>query len=154
MKKLIKESFYGEAVMNEFENCLKERKIVKVKPSKKIIDAEVKSAEYDLDRSKENLARKDYKWASIQAYYSMFHSSKALVFNKGYREKSHYCLLVAFKELYIKTGEVDREFADNFEMCMDIRQEADYGLTYSSGSAEIVVESAEKLLEVTKDLLS
>lgn len=47
---------------------------------------------------------------------------KALVLKKGYREKSHYCLLVVFKGLCIKTREMDKEFADNFEMCMDIRQ--------------------------------
>jgi hypothetical protein len=36
---------------------------------------------------------------------------------------------------------------------MDIRQEADYGLTYSSGSAELSIESAKKLLEATKNIL-
>jgi uncharacterized protein (UPF0332 family) len=25
----------------------------------------------------------DYKWASVQAYYSMFHAAKALVLKKG-----------------------------------------------------------------------
>ena len=139
--------------MNEFETCLNERKIVKIKPSTKMIEKEVNSAEYDLSRSRESLSHKDYKWASVQAYYSMFHSAKALVLNKGYREKSHYCLLVALKELYVETGELAKEFADNFEMCMDIRQEADYGLTYSSGSAELSIESAKKLLEATRTSL-
>jgi len=139
--------------MNEFEICLKERKIVKIKPSIEMIKKETKNAEYDLARSKESLSKKDYKWASIQAYYSMFHSAKALVLNKGYREKSHYCLLVALRELYIKTDELDKESADDFEMCMDIRQEADYGLTYSSRSAELSVKAAEKLLEVAKSIL-
>jgi len=83
----------------------------------------------------------------------MFHSAKALVLNKGYREKSHYCLLVALRELYIKTDELDKESADDFEICMDIRQEADYGLTYSSRSAELSVKAAEKLLEVAKSIL-
>ena len=140
--------------MSEFERCLNERKISTIKASKEMIENEVSSAEYDLNRSKGSLANRDYKWASVQAYYSMFHSAKALVLNKGYREKSHYCLLVALRELYIETGQLDKEFADNFEMCMDIRQEADYGLTYSSRSAELSVESAEKLLKVTKNILS
>jgi uncharacterized protein (UPF0332 family) len=144
----------GGAAMSEFERCLNERKISTIKASKEMIENEVSSAEYDLNRSKGSLANRDYKWASVQAYYSMFHSAKALVLNKGYREKSHYCLLVALRELYIETGQLDKEFADNFEMCMDIRQEADYGLTYSSRSAELSVESAEKLLKVTKNILS
>ena len=89
----------------------------------------------------------------MQAYYSMFHSAKALILHKGYREKSHYCLLVALRELYIKTNELDKEFVDNYEMCMDIRHEADYGLTYSGESAKLSVEAARQLLEVTKNIL-
>jgi len=139
--------------MSEFETCLNERKIVKIKASTKMIEKEIDSAEYDLARARESLSHNDYKWASVQAYYSMFHSAKALVLNKGYREKSHYCLLVALKELYVETGELEKGFADNFEMCMDIRQEADYGLTYSTTSAELSIEYAEKLLEATKNIL-
>jgi len=52
----------------------------------------------------------------------MFHCIKALIFKKGYREKSHYCLLVAFKELYVKTGEMDKEFADNFDVVLSTQQ--------------------------------
>ena len=83
----------------------------------------------------------------------MFHCIKALVLKKGYREKSHCCLLVAFKELYIKTGEMDKEFADNFEMCMDIRQEADYGLSYTGESARIAVEDADQLVKAAERIL-
>ena len=46
----------------------------------------------------------------------MFHSAKALVLKKGYREKSHYCLLVALRELYIKSGELTKDVADDFEL--------------------------------------
>ncbi len=139
--------------MNEFEKCLNERKIVKMNASKEVIYKEFENAMYDLARSKESLTKGDFKWASIQAYYSMFHCIKALIFKKGYREKSHYCLLVAFKELYVKTGEMDKEFADNFEICMDIRQEADYGLSYKDENAKIAVEDAEKLIKATESIL-
>jgi len=30
----------------------------------------------------------------------MFHSVRGLVYSKGFREKSHYALLVAFEELF------------------------------------------------------
>ena len=139
--------------MNEFEACLEKRKIVKIKPTTEMIKKEVKNARYDLTQSEGSLSRKDYKWASVQAYYSMFHSAKALILHKGYREKSHYCLLVALRELYVKTGELDKEFADNYEMCMDIRHEADYGLTYSDESAKLSVKAAKQLLETAKNIL-
>jgi len=48
---------------------------------------------------------------------------------------------------------MDKEFADNFEICMDIRQEADYGLSYKDENAKIAVEDAEKLIKATESIL-
>ena len=100
--------------MNEFERCLKERRIVTIEASREMIEKELEGAKYDLSSAEESLHDEDYKWASVQAYYSMFHAAKALVFEKGYREKSHYCLLIALRELYVQTKKLDSEFADNF----------------------------------------
>lgn len=83
----------------------------------------------------------------------MFHAVKALVLQKGYREKSHYCLLVALRELYVETGEIDSEFAENFELSMNLRKEADYAFTYDKESAEITLQYAKIILEKTKTLM-
>jgi len=68
--------------MNDFEQCIKERHLLTIKASKEMIEKEITSAEYDLSRSKESIQDEDYKWASVQAYYSMFHAAKALVLKK------------------------------------------------------------------------
>lgn len=70
--------------MNDFERCIKERLLLTIKATEEMIDKESTSAEYDLSRSKESMQDEDYKWASVQAYYSMFHAAKALVLKKGY----------------------------------------------------------------------
>ena len=139
--------------MNEFEKCLKERRILKIDASDEMIQKEIEGAKYDLSSGEESLADEDYKWASVQAYYSIFHASKALVLKKGYREKSHYCLLIALRELYVKSKELDSEFAENFEIGMDIRHEADYALTFDEESAKIAIGNARKFLEKTLVLL-
>jgi hypothetical protein len=54
--------------MNEFEECLNERKIVKINVSKEVIYKESHNSKYDLARSQESLAKGGFKWASIQAY--------------------------------------------------------------------------------------
>ena len=118
-----------------------------------MIEKELEGAKYDLSSAEESLHDEDYKWASVQAYYSMFHAAKALIFKKGYREKSHYCLLIALRELYVKTKKLNSEFADNFEMIMDIRHEADYALTYDEESARIAIENARNFLEKALALL-
>ena len=139
--------------MSEFERCLKERRLLKIELSYRMIEKELEGAKYDLMRGEESLHDGDYKWSSIQAYYSMFHTAKALVLKRGYREKSHYCLLIALKELYVNTGELEQEFADNFEMSMDIRHEAEYALTYDEDSAKIAIENARRFLHRTQTLL-
>ena len=139
--------------MNEFERCLKERRILKFDASHEMIKKELEGAKYDLSSAEESLHDKDFKWASVQAYYSIFHAAKALVLKKGFREKSHYCLLIAIRELYVKTKELDPEFTDNFEMIMDIRHAADYALTYEEESARIAINNARKFLDKTLELL-
>ncbi len=54
----------------EFEKCLERRRLVKQEPDGGIIGAEIKSAEYDLERSRKSLEQGDFKWCIIQAYYS------------------------------------------------------------------------------------
>ena len=139
--------------MGEFERCLKLRRLVPFSASQEMVQKEVQAARHDLDASSMSLEHGNDKWASIQAYYSMFHCAKALVHAKGYREKGHACLLVALRELYIKTGEMDKVRADDLEMAMDLRLEADYGLVYSDEGARLAIEMAAEMLEATTDLI-
>jgi uncharacterized protein (UPF0332 family) len=139
--------------MTEFERCLEERRIIRVEATYKMIGKELDGAIYDLRSAEESSHTGDYKWASIQAYYSMFHAAKALVLKKGYREKSHYCLLVALRELYIKSKELGQELADSFELAMDSRHEADYALMFDEDSAKIAIENAKIFLRKTQELL-
>lgn len=139
--------------MNDFERCLKERRLVKIKPSNKIIQKELESAEYDLERARNSFNEEDFKWAAVQSYYSMFHAAKALVLKKGYREKSHFCLIIALKELYVSENRLRVEMVENLELCMNLRHEADYGLTYHQESAETAIKYAEEFLDKTIDIL-
>jgi uncharacterized protein (UPF0332 family) len=111
-----------------------------------LVDKKLKAAQYDLKRAKHSLTENDDKWATIKAYYSMFHAAKALLYSKGFREKSHYCLLVGIKELFVDKGILDHKHYDAFGMALDLRHDADYGLIYSIESAEIVVKNSEDFL--------
>ena len=135
--------------MNEFERCIKKRFLIKIKSSEEMIEKEITNSEYDLNRSKDSIKNKDFKWAAVQAYYSMFHAAKALVLKKNFREKSHYCLLIALKELYVKKDLLNKDMIDNFEICMNLRHDADYGLIYDKESAETAINYAESFFNKT-----
>lgn len=141
----------GNRLSPALQRLLEERKLVRIKPDKKLVLKEMAAAKSDLKDAKESIALKKFKWATIQGYYSMFHSARALLFAKGYREKSHYALLVAIRDLY--AGEIERSLIQEFEHGMYLRQEADYGLKFSESGALDVTQTAQRLLEKAKAIL-
>jgi len=141
----------GKVLSPEFHKLLEDRKLTRIRPDRKLVLKEISAAISDLKDAKESIERKKFKWATIQGYYSMFHSARALVFEKGYREKSHYALLVVLRELY--PNEIEHSLIREFEHGMYLRQEADYGLKFSERGALDVIETAEKLLEKAKAIL-
>ena len=138
---------------SKFDECLRKKYLVRIPVDKKLVEKELDGAKYDLTRAGNSLGEKDYKWCIIQSYYSMLHAVKAAVYSKGYREKSHYCLLVAFKSLFVDGNVIEEKYARFFEESMNLREEADYGLIYSKEAAEDTVENAKKLLEKARSIL-
>lgn len=143
----------GEPVSYELKRLIDERKLLRITPDKKLVSKEIKGASYDLSRAKESLERKDFKWATIQAYYSMFHSARALLCQEGYREKSHAALRIALRELFGSSGRLSDEALRDFEDAMDLREEADYGLEYSESNSVEVVNNAQNFLHTVKQIL-
>ncbi|MGB9005090.1 MAG: HEPN domain-containing protein [Candidatus Aminicenantales bacterium] len=141
----------GNALSPAIQKLLEERKLTRIRTDRKLIFKEMAAAKSDLKDAMESMSIKKFKWGTIQGYYSMFHSARALLFDKGYREKSHYALLAAIRELYAK--EVERSLIQEFEQGMYLRQEADYGLKFSESGAQDVIETAKKLLQRAKVIL-
>ena len=140
-------------VTPEIRRLLRERKIVRIKPDRELVLKEIKGAEYDLEKAKRSIKQKDFKWTTIQAYYAMFHSARVLLYSEGYREKSHRSLLIALRELFIKSGKIEEELIQNFEDVMDLREEADYGLEFSESGAKEAINHAKRFLKTSKETL-
>lgn len=75
----------------------------------------------------------------------MFHSARAAVLAKGYAEKSHYCLLVAFRELYAADVE-GLELARGIERARVLRENADYHAEYSADAADAMLVFARRFV--------
>lgn len=132
--------------MTKFDEYLKKGKIKKAKLSAEMVLKELEVGKKDLLASKSSLELKSYKWATIQAYYSIFHGARALLFKAGYREESHIALKIALKELYIENKLLDKEIYTTLESGMDLRELADYKETFSQGAAESLISRVEKSL--------
>lgn len=54
--------------MYDFKRCVQERRLIKITPSQEMIQKELESAKYDLERAKNSLEAMDFKWAAVQSY--------------------------------------------------------------------------------------
>ena len=139
--------------MKQFNNCLKKGKLKRFTASKQKVKTEVNSAKEDLREAKDRFSKRKYKYATITAYYSLFHSARALVYLKGFREKSHYCLKIAIEKLYIKEQILKPEFIEYFEEAMGLREAADYQSIFSKTGALRSIKAAKEFLKVAKRMV-
>ena len=142
-------------LMNKlFSNCLKNKKIVVFNDAPKLIKKELKAAENDLERARETFKNaKDFKCATIQSYYSMFHTARCLLYKNGYREKSHICLIASMYSFYVNQKEIPKFIIDNLLLAKELRENADYENDFSKESAEELIKSADEFIKIAKTLL-
>ncbi len=130
----------------EFNKCIESKKIIPFAKGKNLVTKEISIARSDLLDAKAGYENERYKWSTIQAYYAMFHAARALVFSEGYREKSHYCLAVALRALFVDKNKMDAQSVRDFLNAMNLREAADYESDFSQDGAKAVIASADKFI--------
>ena len=135
-----------------FDEGLRRGRIKEFSQGKALVQKEIKTAEKDLADGREGFSREKYKWATIQSYYAMFHSARALLYQKNYREKSHYFLIVALKHLYVDTGKMPAYFVEALQKGKALREDADYYDDWSELGSGEMLKLAEEFLTKTKEL--
>lgn len=120
---------------------------------KQQVKKELEEAENDLAEALNRFDNQKYKYATINGYYLMFHSARALIYSKGYREKSHYYLLVALNSLFVDSGSLSEEIVAEFHDAMILREDADYHGNFTKEDAETVLKAAKEFLSTAKAVL-
>lgn len=129
-------------------------RIVKFSRAPTLVAKELRAAQRDLDEARFSLQRGSFKWCTIQAYYSMFHSGRALLYATGYREKSHAALSIALECLYTEPGKLPKRILDGLVFGKELRENADYREDFSADGAKALVRSAEEMLDAARALVS
>lgn len=135
----------------EYDDCLKRGKIKPFSRGPALAAKEIEAAEADLSRAHKTHSETDYKWATIQTYYSMFHSARALLYTKSFREHSHYCLVAAIRTLYVDAKIISVHILEDFQLAKTLREEADYYNRWSQAGCEKLIKVAEEFLKIAKD---
>jgi uncharacterized protein (UPF0332 family) len=131
-----------------FEECL-EKGLIKKDPSAgERAESSLMIAERFLRSSNRNLEIDEYEMAEMAAYNSAFHAARALLFAKGYTERSHFCLGVALGGLY-KGKIIDH--LKTFDKIRLSRHNVQYGgALVSQDEAAFVIDFARDFLNAAK----
>jgi len=141
--------------MNQaFKEALEKKKIFHFSKAKGLVDKELKIAFDDLSEAKDRFKNRRYKYATINAYYGTFHAARALLFSKGYRERSHYALYIAIEALFVETGMLEKRYSHILKDSMSLREDADYGGEFSKDGASLSINNAEEFIKKAKESLS
>jgi len=141
-------------VNTEFDGCLKRHRIKEFSRGTALVGKELKTAEQDFLEAKESFTREKYKWSTVQVYYAMFHCARALLYEKNYREQSHYCLIVAVRALYVDKKLLSHSLIESLQRAKTLRENADYYDNWSKDAAKSILESAEEFLTAAKKILT
>jgi uncharacterized protein (UPF0332 family) len=142
-----------ERINLDYEECIKKGKIRPFSRGKSLTRREIDSAASDLKRAKKTYMDGDYKWATIQLYYSMFHSARALLYSRNLREHSHFCLVTAIRTLFVETEEFPSELLKGFKEAKSLREDADYYGRWSRKGCQRLLETAHRFLDQAKKLV-
>lgn len=150
------ESFSGRGrwTNRAFEDCLKNRRIISFPRAKQLAKKELSAAGEDLAEARDRFENKKYKYATINAYYAIFQAARALLYSKGFRERSHHCLSIALEALLVDTGLLENRFIRIFRNGMFLREEADYSGSFSQEGALLSISNAEEFLNKAESLLT
>ncbi|GAB1476361.1 hypothetical protein MASR2M70_11950 [Bacillota bacterium] len=139
--------------MSRIEELLNKGKLKKYTYSIEMCQKEFAVGRKDLEAAISSYEADNFKWATIQAYYAIYHGVRALIFKSGYREESHAALKLSFKELYIEAGVLSHNVYKALERGMNLREMADYKETYSqSGASNLIEMVAKGLVEIEEEL--
>ena len=133
--------------MTEFERCIKRGglRLFTVRSARMCSEPNCDSARDDLADAVFLAAHLMPKRTTIMALLRDVSCRTGRRHAMGYAEKSHFCLLVAFRELYGDTEE-GQELARGIERARVLRENADYLAEFSPEAAAAVLEVARRFV--------
>jgi len=149
----INKLFLDKKYLAEQINFFKQQKqIKKINSNKELVKSHIDKAKHNLafyKLNKDNLEFND--WLIVTLYYSLYHSSLALITNKNYMSKNHYATMLLLISEYLVSKEeinlfenlsINKEDANLYTTLKNDRQNASYS-TQNIFSKELI-EKYEK----------
>lgn len=136
-----------------FKDCVEKKLIKKDNLSFDRIKGSINISKHFLERAQGSFNINYYDTSYLMSYNSLFHCARALLFKKGYVERSHYCLIIFLKEEY-KMYPLILKYLNLLNMYRSFREAIQYsGDLCLKEDAIGIKKSAIEFLKVTTDFL-
>jgi uncharacterized protein (UPF0332 family) len=134
------------------EDCL-EKELIRKANTFERISGSLKVAEHFLERAEGSFKINYYDTSYLMAYNSLFHSARALLFKKGYTERSHYCLILFLKKEYTGYDEIIK-YLNFLNLYRSFRESIQYsGDLCSKEDAIEIKKSAKEFLKMVINII-
>lgn len=116
---------------------------------------ELQRAEECLKQAEAALKRDEFLLAVSQAYYSVFHAARAVLFSIGEQVKTHRGIIFLFDQNFVITGKIEPEYVAILTRLSNLRGYSDYGPynVITPDKAKMCVEQADKFYKKIKQLV-
>lgn len=136
-----------------FNDCLEKQLIKQYKDSKYWVAKEIANAEKFLEQANKIHNADTLEICEIAAYNSIFHSTRSLLYLKGYKERSHYCLFLAVYSLYSSDSDL-LELLSTADTYRENREAIAYdGLVPTEKEVQNAIELAANILKKAKKII-
>lgn len=130
------------------KECFEKRLLKKGEKSLRLAKKSLKQATFFLNEAQDLIELGKEQIATLSLYNAYFHTTRALLYKDGIKEKSHYCIARYLEEKYIKEKKIDIKFLNAFETVMNIR----HNIQYSTEKVEID-EDLTELSNICEELI-
>ncbi|MBM3180198.1 MAG: HEPN domain-containing protein [Chloroflexi bacterium] len=112
----------------------------------------MENADDMLEVAQVNFENGFYRSACNRAYYGIFYAASALVYSKGKSYGKHSAVIAAFRQYFIRTGEFDKKWSDDYRVIMENRHIADYELQdeLTKDDALMAIEKSKEFVKEVK----
>lgn len=129
------------------QECFENGLLKKERPDRAKALKSIEAAKHKLEVAKATFDADIFEEAVINAYAAMFHAARALLFNDGVVEKSHFGVYIYIKEKY--SPKLEARFINELNALRLERHELWYGLEMP----EIKEVEAGDVIAVAKDFI-
>lgn len=139
---------------SEYDECVQKSKLKPFSRGPALAAKELETATSDLESAEKTYSDGNYKWATIQVYYAMFHAARALIYSQGLRERSHHCLVIAVRELFVDKKLIPANLLEALKEAKSLREDADYYNRWSEDGSKRLLANARTFVDRARYILS